>query len=213
MFPFSFTVPCTKIEESISFRPFVLITSWINNSIPLSTSCFSAENELIILHDRESFLHPLLIMFVSLFCQRVHACIPKWNPKIYPQIHPHTHATQTTQSSDLNLKFRARFKRKWCFVHRSWIMSTCCTRFLHFCLLFFINYEILRLNTILNAHCTIHDNRCEACNRVIVCTSDNNTGFSHERVYPTPNIYLAFYLLTIVTGFHTLGLFSFINIV
>lgn len=83
---------------------------------------------------------------------RVHACIRKLQIRKSIQCadtNTHTLAP-TTQHCDLNLKFRARLDGSDALYVEA-VMSTCCTRFLHFCLLFFINYAILRLN-VLDAH-------------------------------------------------------------
>lgn len=82
--------------------------------------------------------------------------------------------------SDLNLKFWARINGSDA-LYVEIVMSTCCPRFLHLCLLFFINYAILRLN-VLNALC---DNRRVQPRHRVTRTSDNNAGFPHERV-PSP---------------------------
>lgn len=93
--------------------------------------------------------------------KRVHACIRKQNefPKsILLFTHTHTQREEDIErqgcsrhaSSNLNLKFRARTNGNDALYVEA-AMSTCCTRFLRSCLLFFINYAILRLN-VSNAH-------------------------------------------------------------
>lgn len=139
---------------------YVLMVFWINcDDTPSSTSCmvfsffFSCSfflwqkkmNWLYYMHDDRMTQNS-----TSEWSKHTHACMhaeAKWIPKIYPLYLTQPHILiHTTKYTDLNLKFRARFNGNDALYVVEAVMSTCCTCFFHFCLLFFINYAILRLN-------------------------------------------------------------------